>query len=165
MEPNDFEVPEKRNPFNPRRATAGRRHARANGQAQAQIDPVPRQLLQLGVNSLLHDRGLMGASAIYYWVMPNVWVANQVLRFASAPVYVDGDYGFQGLLGSWPSAYLAACMPTVTRKWTRANTKKKSSLAATAAAVAVDYVDGTDQPGAFNSGSGTGISYSAPSRR
>jgi hypothetical protein len=34
-----------------------------------------------------------------------------------------------------------------------------------AAAAVVDYVDGTGQPGAFNSGVGTGIGYNAPSHR
>jgi hypothetical protein len=67
--------------------------------AQAQIDPVPRQLLQLGVNSSLHDQGPMGAYAFYYWNMPNVPTTNEVLRFAIAPVYIDSDLGFKNLLG------------------------------------------------------------------
>jgi hypothetical protein len=67
--------------------------------AQAQIDPAPRQLLQLGVNSSMHDQGPMGAYAFYYWNMPNVPTTNQVLRFAIAPVYIDSDLGFKGLLG------------------------------------------------------------------
>jgi hypothetical protein len=67
--------------------------------AQAQIDPAPRQLLQLGADASLTDPGPFGAYAFYYWNMPNVPATNQVLRFAIAPVYVDADYGFQGLLG------------------------------------------------------------------
>jgi hypothetical protein len=67
--------------------------------SQAQIDPAPRQLLQLGANASLTDPGPFGAYAFYYWNMPNEFATNQVLRLAIAPVYVDGDYGFQGLLG------------------------------------------------------------------
>src|SRR6516164_5843334 len=67
--------------------------------AKAQIDPAPRQLLQLGVNSSLHDQGPMGAYAFYYWNMPNVPTTNEVLRFAIAPVYIDSDLGFKNLLG------------------------------------------------------------------
>jgi hypothetical protein len=67
--------------------------------AQAQIDPVPRQLLHLGADVSLRDQGPFGAYAFYYWNMPNVPTTNEVLRLAIAPVYVDGDLGFQGLLG------------------------------------------------------------------
>jgi hypothetical protein len=67
--------------------------------AQAQIDPAPRQLLNLGVDSSLHDQGPMGAYAFYYWNMPNVPTTNEVLRFAIAPVYIDSDLGFKNLLG------------------------------------------------------------------
>lgn len=73
--------------------------ALAAGTAHAQIDPDARKLLQLGVDSSLHNQGPMGAYAFYYWNMPNELATNQVLRLAIAPVYVDGDYGFQHLLG------------------------------------------------------------------
>ncbi|MDD5141435.1 MAG: hypothetical protein PHY43_14395 [Verrucomicrobiales bacterium] len=39
------------------------------------------------------------------------------------------------------------------------------SLIGSGAAALVDYVDGTGQPGAFNSGVGAGVGYSAPSKR
>jgi len=39
------------------------------------------------------------------------------------------------------------------------------SLIGSGAAAVVDYVDGTGQPGAFNSGVGVGAGYSAPSKR
>jgi len=39
------------------------------------------------------------------------------------------------------------------------------SLIGSGAAAVVDYVDGTGQPGAFNSGVGVGAEYSAPSKR
>ncbi|MDD5141603.1 MAG: hypothetical protein PHY43_15240 [Verrucomicrobiales bacterium] len=39
------------------------------------------------------------------------------------------------------------------------------SIIGSGAAAVVDYVDGTGQPGAFNSGVGAGVGYSAPSQR
>lgn len=67
--------------------------------AQAQIDPAPRQLLHLGVDTSLHGQGPMGAYAFYYWNQPNVPTTNMFLRLAIAPVYVDSELGFKGLLG------------------------------------------------------------------
>lgn len=65
----------------------------------AQIDPEPRQLLQLGVNQSLHNDGPIGAYAFYYWNMPDVPATNATLRLAIAPVYADAELGFKGLLG------------------------------------------------------------------
>lgn len=76
--------------------------------AQAQIDPAPRQLLQLGANASLTDPGPFGAYAFYYWNMPDFPTTNQVLRLAIAPCYVDADYGFQGLLGKQTDLALGA---------------------------------------------------------
>ena len=67
--------------------------------AQAQIDPAPRQLLHLGANTSLTDSGPLGACAFYYWNMPNVPTTNQFLRLVIAPVYIDSELGFKGLLG------------------------------------------------------------------
>jgi hypothetical protein len=67
--------------------------------AHAQIDPEPRNLLQLGVNQSLHNDGPTAAYAFYYWNMPSVPTTNTTLRLAIAPVYVDGELGFKGLLG------------------------------------------------------------------
>ncbi len=64
-----------------------------------QIDPEPRQLLQLGVNQSLHNDGPLGAYAFYYWNRPDVPATNTTLRLAIAPVYVDAELGFKGLLG------------------------------------------------------------------
>lgn len=64
-----------------------------------QIDPEPRQLLQLGVNQSLHNDGPIGAYAFYYWNMPDVPATNTTLRLAIAPVYADAELGFKGLLG------------------------------------------------------------------
>jgi hypothetical protein len=65
----------------------------------AQIDPEPRNLLQLGVNQSLHNDGPTAAYAFYYWNRPNVPATNMTLRLAIAPVYVDAELGFKGLLG------------------------------------------------------------------
>jgi hypothetical protein len=67
--------------------------------AHAQIDPEPRQLLQLGVNQSLHNDGPIGAYAFYYWNQPDVPTTNTTLRLAIAPVYADAELGFKGLLG------------------------------------------------------------------
>jgi hypothetical protein len=67
--------------------------------AYAQIDPEPRNLLQLGVNQSLHNDGPAAAYAFYYWNMPDVPATNTTLRLAIAPVYADGELGFRGLLG------------------------------------------------------------------
>lgn len=64
-----------------------------------QIDPEPRNLLQLGVNQSLHNDGPTAAYAFYYWNMPNVPTTNTTLRLAIAPVYADAELGFKGLLG------------------------------------------------------------------
>jgi hypothetical protein len=65
----------------------------------AQIDPEPRNLLQLGINQSLHDDGPTAAYAFYYWNQPDVPATNMTLRLAIAPVYLDGELGFRGLLG------------------------------------------------------------------
>jgi hypothetical protein len=53
----------------------------------------------LGVNQSLHNDGPLGAYAFYYWNQPDVPATNMTLRLAIAPVYLDGDLGFKGLLG------------------------------------------------------------------
>ncbi|MEI7533153.1 MAG: hypothetical protein WCK57_02210 [Verrucomicrobiae bacterium] len=65
--------------------------------AQAQIDPAPRQILQVGANASLHDQGPLGAYLFYYWNMPNI-TTNVFLRLAIAPVYVDSETGFKSLI-------------------------------------------------------------------
>lgn len=70
------------------------------GSAQAQIDPEPRKLVHLGFNQSLRDDGPGAAYAFYYWNQPDVPKTNQTLRLAIAPVFVDGELGFQGLLGA-----------------------------------------------------------------
>ena len=64
-----------------------------------QLDPEPRNLLQLGFNQSLHNDGPTAAYAFYYWNMPDVPATNTTLRLAIAPVYADAELGFKGLLG------------------------------------------------------------------
>lgn len=66
----------------------------------AQIDPEPRNLLQFGINESLHNDGPPATYAFYYWNMPDVPATNQTLRLAIAPVYLDSELGFKGLLGN-----------------------------------------------------------------
>jgi hypothetical protein len=73
--------------------------ALATSTGYAQIDPEERKLLQLGVNQSLHDDGPAAAYAFYYWNQPGVPATNMTLRLAIAPVYLDGELGFKGLLG------------------------------------------------------------------
>ena len=67
--------------------------------ARAQIDPVKRRLLQLGFNQPLENRGPVAAYAYYYYNEPDYPRTNQTLRLALAPVYLDSELGFRGLLG------------------------------------------------------------------
>ena len=65
----------------------------------AQIDPESRNLLNLGFNQSLHNDGPNAAYAFYYWNMPDVPRTNTTLRVVIAPVYLDAELGFKGLLG------------------------------------------------------------------
>ena len=76
--------------------------------ASAQIDPAPRQLLDLGGDASVTDSGPMGAYAFYYWNMVNVPTTNQFLRLVIAPVYVDSELGFNGLLGEYTDLGIGA---------------------------------------------------------
>jgi hypothetical protein len=73
--------------------------ATALSTSYGQLDPEPRNLLQLGVNQSLHNDGPTAAYAFYYWNMPDVPTTNTTLRLAIAPVYADAELGFKGLLG------------------------------------------------------------------
>src|SRR4029453_55155 len=67
--------------------------------SHAQLDPEPRQLLQLGVNQSLHNDGPQAHYLFYYWNKPDFPATNQVLRLVMAPAYLDGEYGLKGILG------------------------------------------------------------------
>ena len=67
--------------------------------AQGQIDPVRRDLLQLGYNASLEGRPPLSGYAFLYHNQPAFLATNLTLRLAIAPVYLDGELGIIGLLG------------------------------------------------------------------
>lgn len=69
------------------------------GDARAQLDPVPRQMFQLGYNQPLEGRAPIAAYGFYYYNHPGFYRTNMTLRLAVAPIYLDGELGFSGLLG------------------------------------------------------------------
>jgi len=64
-----------------------------------QIDPIKRELIQLGYNYPLHGHGPHSAYAFYYAKLPNFYQSNVTLRLAVAPVYLDSEVGLVNLLG------------------------------------------------------------------
>ncbi len=71
----------------------------AGSASQAQIDPAKRELIQLGYNVPLEQSGPLNAYAFYYLNDPHFVRSNLTLRLAVAPVYMDSELGFSGLLG------------------------------------------------------------------
>lgn len=66
---------------------------------EAQIDPVERELIQLGYNQALEGHAPISGYAYYYYNRPSFIQTNLTLRLAVAPVYLDSEVGFSGLLG------------------------------------------------------------------
>jgi hypothetical protein len=67
--------------------------------AHAQIDPEKRRLIQLGYNQPLEGRGPIAAYGFFYYNRPQFFSTNLTLRLAVAPIYLDSELGFSGLLG------------------------------------------------------------------
>jgi hypothetical protein len=67
--------------------------------ALAQIDPVKRDLIQLGYNQPLEGHAPFAGYAFYYHNQPDFLRTNLTLRLALAPVYLDSEFGFVGGLG------------------------------------------------------------------
>src|SRR5687768_13034980 len=65
----------------------------------AQIDPVPRQMLQFGYNAAFQGHPPLSAYAFYYRNQPNFLRTNLTLRLALAPTYVDTELGIRQVLG------------------------------------------------------------------
>lgn len=65
----------------------------------AQIDPVARDLIQIGYNQPLQGRSPISGYAYYYWNRPEFLRTNLALRLAVAPVYLDTELGIRGALG------------------------------------------------------------------
>jgi hypothetical protein len=68
--------------------------------AHSQIDPVKRELLQVGYNGALEGHPPQSAYAFYYNNQPEfLQHTNLTLRLAVAPTYLDSELGIKGLLG------------------------------------------------------------------
>jgi hypothetical protein len=67
---------------------------------RAQVDPEKRQLIHLGYNQPLEGKGPLAIYGFYYRNQPNfLQNTNLTLRLAIAPLYIDSELGFVGLLG------------------------------------------------------------------
>lgn len=67
--------------------------------AWAQIDPVKRDLIQMGYNQPMEGQAPIAGYAFYYHNQPNFFRTNLTLRLAVAPVYLDSELGFVHGLG------------------------------------------------------------------
>ena len=67
--------------------------------AGAQIDPVKRDLVQLGYNQAMEGHAPFAGYAYYYHNQPDFLRTNLTLRLAIAPVYLDSELGFVNGLG------------------------------------------------------------------
>jgi hypothetical protein len=71
----------------------------ATGIVSGQIDPVRRELIQLGYNQPLEGRGPLAAYGFYYLNKPEFLErTNLTLRLAVAPVYLDSELGVARVL-------------------------------------------------------------------
>lgn len=66
---------------------------------QGQIDPVKRQLIQVGYNAAFEGHPPLSVYAYYYGNQPDFPATNMTLRLALAPTYLDSELGFRGFLG------------------------------------------------------------------
>ena len=67
--------------------------------ARAQIDPMKRELIQLGYNQPIQGKAPLSGYAFYYLNVPQFRYTNVTLRLAVAPVYLDTEVGISGALG------------------------------------------------------------------
>jgi hypothetical protein len=67
--------------------------------ASAQIDPVRRDLIQVGYNAAFEGHAPLAGYAFFYHNQPGFLETNLTLRLAVAPVYLDSELGFVGGLG------------------------------------------------------------------
>lgn len=65
----------------------------------AQIDPVKRDLVQVGYNQPMEGRSSIAAYAYYYHNEPDFMRTNLTMRLALAPVYLDSELGWVHGLG------------------------------------------------------------------
>jgi hypothetical protein len=66
--------------------------------APGQIDPVKRDLIQIGYNAPLEGHSPLSVYAFYYRNEPNFFQSNLTLRLAIAPTYLDSELGISHVL-------------------------------------------------------------------
>ncbi len=71
----------------------------AAGGARAQLDPFPRELIQVGYQANIIGKAPISAYGFYYLNEPEFLRTNLTLRLAVSPVYVDGELGLKQALG------------------------------------------------------------------
>ena len=67
-------------------------------EAPAQIDPVHRELIQIGYNAAFEGHPPLAAYAFYYYNRPEFLRTNLTLRLAIAPTYLDSELGIDHFL-------------------------------------------------------------------
>jgi len=67
--------------------------------AHGQIDPVKRELIQVGYNAALQGHPPLSGYAFYYLNQPDFFHTNLTLRLAVAPTYLDSELGISRALG------------------------------------------------------------------
>lgn len=65
---------------------------------QAQLDPQPRRLVQLGYNQPVEGQGPLAAYGFFYLNDPSFIQTNLTLRLAIAPIYIDSELGIRNVL-------------------------------------------------------------------
>jgi hypothetical protein len=71
----------------------------AQGAVWAQLDPFPRELIQVGYQANLIGKSPVAAYGYYYLNDPEFVRTNLTLRLAISPVYLDGELGLKQALG------------------------------------------------------------------
>ena len=66
---------------------------------RAQIDPIKRELIQLGYNAAFEGHAPLSLYAFYYRNKPDFLRTNLTLRTAVAPTYLDAELGLSQALG------------------------------------------------------------------
>ena len=69
--------------------------------ASGQIDPIKRDLIQLGYNNGLEGHAPLSAYAFYYRNQPGFIRTNLTLRLAVAPTYMDSELGISQALSPY----------------------------------------------------------------
>src|SRR5947209_4682774 len=73
----------------------------AGFECHAQIDPIHRNLVELGYDQPLAGQGPQGVYAYYYYNDPEFFRTNQAMRVAIAPAYLDSEIGFKQVISPY----------------------------------------------------------------